>query len=791
MTKRSYFLLLVATVAGGHVTVGFQSTKEILQKLKPLREKKARFLASPQVESKSKNSSSKLSGYDSEKGYSRSLNVGGPFRRLLGARTLTPGRAYLMEANRMMGSNKARKKRIAKNPGTLILVRNGSSEGCHEFVGWSDPGDLSAKGLREVEHAARLIRESGYELDVVFTSRLKRSIHSGWQLLREIDEGYLPVFKSWRLNTRSYGALEGLSKAEVAETMGEQIVQKWRFDLEAVPPPLSRSDPNFYGNDKKFADLDPEKIPLSESLSDCYARLLPLWENRIKQELEMGHNVLVMGHGASLRGLIKHVQGLSDSDAASLKIPPGSPMIYEFDKKIKPLPPANPSEQENLLASFLEKPGLLQDALKKEDQWRKNVPGYDATIERSNHAMNSLEQSLSKLVAERELETGAELLESKAKSKEVVNGSFGTMKKDLKAPLVKSHPCLAPLPEGAELPPDLELPGRKASTIVMIRHGKTEHNKLGLFTGFQDVPLAVEGIEEAKRAGKLLKKNGFEFDVVYTSWLSRAIVTAWLLLDELDATWLPIIKTWRLNERMYGDLTGKSKKMVARQTSEEQFKKWRRGYRVRPPPVSSFSPEYPGNDRRYVKFLTDVRYSFSESIIRSIERKRPMLVRKFPKTECLRDCMRRTIPYLVHNIIPESVDQGKRVLISSSENAIRGLLMHLCEIPENKISQLNIPNGVPIVYDVKSKTIKLIDEGDGIPPLEKYDFGEAAEYLFASAAAAEEEPQDEQCDISGLSDEAWETLHKIYSKTPMSIPVQGIPDPAYFDEIPSNKTAVY
>ena len=219
--------------------------------------------------------------------------------------------------------------------------------------------------------------------------------------------------------------------------------------------------------------------------------------------------------------------------------------------------------------------------------------------------------------------------------------------------------------------------------------------------------MAPEGIEEAKEAGRLLKLHGFEFDVVYTSWLSRALETAWHVMDEMDCLWLPIIKTWRLNERMYGELTGLSKKMVKQRHGDEQFKAWRRGYDVRPPPVSSFSKHFPGNDPRYRKYLSDVRYSLRESMIRSIEGGDIILQRKLPKSESLKDCMDRTIPYFAERVIPDAVEQGKRVLISSSENAIRGLLMYLCDIPEEEITGLEIPNGLPLIFDVKSKCVKV------------------------------------------------------------------------------------
>jgi 2,3-bisphosphoglycerate-dependent phosphoglycerate mutase len=270
------------------------------------------------------------------------------------------------------------------------------------------------------------------------------------------------------------------------------------------------------------------------------------------------------------------------------------------------------------------------------------------------------------------------------------------------------------------------------SFIVMIRHGRTEYNKLGIFTGWEDAPLAKEGRSEARAAGKVLKLHGIEFDIVYTSWLSRAIETAWLVLDELDCLWLPIVKTWRLNERMYGALTGLSKKMIAQKHGDKQFKKWRRGYDQRPPQVSSFSSHYPGNDDRYQRYATDVRFSAFESIVRTLAHKRLELHRKFPKTESLQDCMRRTIPFFTGTIMPKSVKKGKTVLIASSENAIRGLLMHLCGIPEDRISEVEIPTGLPLVYSFRSKKIRLLEDGTEDPnnPLGNYNFGSAPELLF-------------------------------------------------------------
>ena len=472
------------------------------------------------------------------------------------------------------------------------------------------------------------------------------------------------------------------------------------------------------------------------------------------------------------------------------------PIVYKFDEDLKPIPPSGDRQtasQIHMKGLFLEKPGLLKEALSREADWIAQVPGHNATIGDSNrNPMTSLERSLYKLQAERELRKWAsQFIDPNAPVeddgsdgnqglpmqmfyedqvweeglKELSEGSqfdpdgpvFHQQKQDsdefeVEEPakftnlISASQPCVTSMPSASMVPGLGEVPVRRDAVIVIIRHGKTEHNKLGLFTGWEDAPLAADGVEEAREAGRLLKLHGFEFDVVYTSWLSRAIETAWHVIDELDLLWLPIVKTWRLNERMYGKLTGLSKQMVRQRHGDAQFKAWRRGYSTAPPKVSSFSADYPGNDPRYVKYLKDLRFSVRESLIRSIEAGRPTLHRKLPKAESLKDCMDRTIPYFTERIVPEAISQGKRVLISSSENAIRGLLMHLCEIPEDKITELEIPNGLPIIFDLKSKCVKLLDDGSGIDPLEKHNFGNAAEYLFRPCQNEDGSP-DEECDI--------------------------------------------
>ena len=192
--------------------------------------------------------------------------------------------------------------------------------------------------------------------------------------------------------------------------------------------------------------------------------------------------------------------------------------------------------------------------------------------------------------------------------------------------------------------------------------------------------------------------------------------------------------------------------MIKQRHGEVQFNKWRRGYTNKPPPISSFSSDYPGNDERYVSYVKDIRPSFSESIIRSLAHRKFEIHKKFPKTESLKDCMDRTIPYFRDVIVPGSIAQNKNVLIASSENAIRGLLMHLCEIPEDRISEVEIPTGLPLVYDVKRKCIRLLDDGSDANPLERYNFGKGGkELLFKACKIIDEDMALNEIDTVGES----------------------------------------
>lgn len=213
--------------------------------------------------------------------------------------------------------------------------------------------------------------------------------------------------------------------------------------------------------------------------------------------------------------------------------------------------------------------------------------------------------------------------------------------------------------------------------LVLIRHGESEWNKSNLFTGWTDVDLTEKGISEATTAGKLLKEEGFTFDLAYTSVLKRAIRTLWIVMDEMDLMWIPVIRDWRLNERHYGALQGLNKAETAAKYGEDQVKIWRRSYDTQPPALEESDPRYPGHDSRYASLSKD----------------------ELPLTECLKDTVARFLPLWNDEIAP-LVKQGKKVVIVAHGNSIRALVKHLDNVSEEEIISLNIPTGVPLVYEL-------------------------------------------------------------------------------------------
>ena len=220
----------------------------------------------------------------------------------------------------------------------LVLLRHGESTWNKEnrFTGWTDV-DLSEKGVAEATEAGKTLKAEGYTFDVAFTSVLKRALRTLHLALDELDLLWIPVHKSWRLNERHYGALQGLNKAEMAQQFGEAQVVVWRRSYDTPPPALERSDERFPGNDRRYADLDPRTLPTTECLKDTVERFLPYWQDAIVPALKANQRVIIAAHGNSLRALVKYLDNISDAEIVALNIPTGIPLVYELDDDLKPL----------------------------------------------------------------------------------------------------------------------------------------------------------------------------------------------------------------------------------------------------------------------------------------------------------------------------------------------------------------------------------------------------------------------------------------------------------------------
>jgi 2,3-bisphosphoglycerate-dependent phosphoglycerate mutase len=219
----------------------------------------------------------------------------------------------------------------------LVLLRHGESTWNKEnrFTGWTDV-DLSEKGLAEAKAAGQLLKADGFTFDVAFTSVLTRAIRTCWIVLDELNLLWLPVERSWRLNEKSYGDLQGLNKAETAAKHGEAQVKIWRRSYDIAPPPIAAGDPRHPSHDRRYEGMAPSDLPATESLKDTVARFLPYWHETIAPRLNNGERVLIAAHGNSLRALVKYLDGISDADITELNIPTGIPLVYELDGNLQP-----------------------------------------------------------------------------------------------------------------------------------------------------------------------------------------------------------------------------------------------------------------------------------------------------------------------------------------------------------------------------------------------------------------------------------------------------------------------
>lgn len=220
----------------------------------------------------------------------------------------------------------------------LVLVRHGESVWNKEnrFTGWTDV-ELSDKGRNEAQEAGKLLKAEGFTFDYAYTSVLKRAIHTLWNILDEVDQQWLPVEKSWKLNERHYGALQGLNKAETAEKYGDEQVKQWRRGFAVTPPELTKDDDRFPGKDPRYASLTEAELPLTESLALTIDRVTPYWEEVIKPRVASGDKVIIAAHGNSLRALVKYLDNMSEEEILELNIPTAVPLVYEFDENMKPI----------------------------------------------------------------------------------------------------------------------------------------------------------------------------------------------------------------------------------------------------------------------------------------------------------------------------------------------------------------------------------------------------------------------------------------------------------------------
>ncbi len=239
--------------------------------------------------------------------------------------------------------------------------------------------------------------------------------------------------------------------------------------------------------------------------------------------------------------------------------------------------------------------------------------------------------------------------------------------------------------------------------LVLIRHGESTWNLENRFTGWTDVDLTATGVQQAQTAGRLLSEAGYEFDVAYTSVLKRAIRTLWLALDEMDRTWLPVMKHWRLNERHYGALQGLNKAETAKKFGDEQVLIWRRSYDTPPPALEAADPRSERSDKRYAKLTPD----------------------QIPLTECLKDTVERVIPFWNESMAP-AIKAGKRIVVAAHGNSIRALIKYLDGIGDAEIVGVNIPNGIPLVYELDAD----------LKPIRHYYLGGAEAAAKAAAAVA-------------------------------------------------------
>jgi len=445
------------------------------------------------------------------------------------------------------------------------------------------------------------------------------------------------------LNERHYGGLTGLNKAETAEKHGEKQVQIWRRSFDTPPPPMEKDHP-FYDTltkDQRYKDEPKEgEFPMYESLKLTIGRTLPYWDNVIVPEIKAGKKILIAAHGNSLRGIVKHLDNMTDDAIMGLNLPTGIPFVYELDENLKPI--------------------VSMKFLGDEETVKKAIASV-AAQGKSKKAEPAVKESMS-MVAH-------QVKDAPEKDQISTMVAHTTLACETFLQPVLDTECIRRMMD-------------KPTTykIVMVRHGESTWNLENRFCGWVDAALSKKGISEAKAGGKALREAGYRFDLAHTSVLQRAQHTLKNVLHEIDQEDLPTYKNWRLNERHYGGLTGLNKAETAEKHGEKQVQIWRRSFDTPPPPMD---PEHP-----YFDILTkDQRY------------KNEPKPGEFPMYESLKLTIARTLPYW-NNIIVPQIKAGKKILIAAHGNSLRGIVKHLDNMTDEAIMGLNLPTGIPFVYEL-------------------------------------------------------------------------------------------
>ena len=536
----------------------------------------------------------------------------------------------------------------------VVMIRHGESTWNQEnrFCGWYD-ASLSEKGVDEAKAGGKALKNDGYKFDVAHTSMLQRAQTTLKIVLNETGQQDLPTQKTWRLNERHYGGLTGMNKAETAEKHGEGQVQIWRRSFDIPPPTMEDNHPYYENitNDPRYAN-EPSKdvFPRYESLKLTIERTLPYWDNVIVPQIKSGKKVLIAAHGNSLRGVVKHLDNLSNEKIMALNLPTGIPFVYTLDANMKPI--------------------KSMEFLGDEETVKKAIASVAAQgIAKKEILPAKASSDQATMVAHK-----VDYFPDRQVTTTMVSHSVPAKKEAYAADMLKTQCVRSFMDNKFSNKSEPEVAKKGKYQIVMVRHGESTWNLENKFCGWFDADLSDKGKTEAVQGGKALKNAGYKFDVAHTSQLQRAQKTLKTILSEIGQEYLPTQKNWRLNERHYGGLTGLNKAETAEIHGEKQVQIWRRSFETPPPPMEK--------GHKYMDIITkDERYNEDPAL------------EEFPMNESLKMTIERTLPYWDNVIVPQ-MKSGKKILIAAHGNSLRGVVKHLDNLSDEQIMELNLPTGI-------------------------------------------------------------------------------------------------